>query len=328
MLVSCRKPILMSRSRSLILLLMIFFSLALQAQEKKQSAGDEVLKIDTDLVMVEVTATDKRGNYVRNLTADDFRLFVDGQPRKIEFFNVTDETTQSRPLAVVFALDLSGSLKPNEIETLRTSALKFTEIMKGESVFAAMAFNYEVKVFQEFTPEQKKIARAFAKMEHFGGSTRIYDAIDKAVMMLSRRAHFSKSNKPLRRIVVVITDGFDSSSMVESRELIRRANAAGVTVYSVTLPSYILSASRNTERVITPLDATRIVAATGGRDFAADAGDFAPVFKALAEEIRASYGLAYYPEMRDGKQHQVRIEAINSTLQLRTNRTTFIAPTK
>ncbi len=328
MLVSCRKPILIRRFRALIGLMMILFSLALQAQEKKQAAGDEVLKIDTDLVMVEVTAMDKRGNYVRNLTADDFRLFIDGQQRKIEFFNVTDQTTQSRPLAVVFALDLSGSLKPDEIETLRTSALKFTEIMKGESVFAALAFNYEVKVFQEFTPEQKKIERAFAKMEHFGGSTRIYDAIDKAVLMLSRRAHFSKSNKPLRRIVIVITDGFDSSSMVESRELIRRANAAGVTVYSITLPSYILSASRNTERVITPLDATRIVAATGGRDFAADARDFAPVFKALAEEIRASYGLAYYPEMRDGRQHQVRIEAVNSAFQLRTNRTTFVAPTK
>ncbi len=327
MFVSCSKLVFMRHCGTLILWMMLA-SFALQAQEKKPSGGEDVLKIDTDLVMVEVTATDKRGNYVRNLTADDFRMFIDGRPTKIDFFNTRDETTHSRPLAVVFALDLSGSLKPDEIETLRTSALKFTDIMKGESVFAAMAFNYEVKVFQEFTPEQKKIERAFAKMEHFGGSTRIYDAIDKAVLMLSRRAHFSKSNKPLRRVVIVITDGFDSSSMVESRELIRRANAAGVTVYSITLPSYMLSASRNTERVITPLDATRIVAATGGRDFAADARDFAPVFKALAEEIRASYGLAYYPEMRDGKQHEVRIEPVNSALQLRTNRTTFLAPTK
>ena len=305
---------------------MLFVPLALSAQE--QSTSDQVLKIDTDLVMVEVTATDKRGNYVRNLTANDFRLFVDGQLRKIDFFTVTDEVTQSRPLAVVFALDLSGSLKPDEIATLRASALKFTELMKGESVFAALGFNYEVKVFQEFTPEQKKLERAFTKMEHFGGSTRIYDALDKAVLMLSRRAHFSKSNKPLRRVIVVITDGFDSSSMVGTRELIRRANAAGVTVYSITLPSYILSASRNTERVITPLDASRIVAATGGRDFAADARDFAPVFKALAEEIRASYGLAYYPEMRDGKQHDVRVEPVDAALQLRSNRTTFTAPVK
>lgn len=327
MLTFCCKSVVLKRLLRAVWLMM-FASIALQAQEKRPSPSDDVLKIDTDLVMVEVTATDKRGNYVRNLTAEDFRLFVDGQERKIDFFNVTQETTASRPLAVVFALDLSGSLKPDEIGTLRTSALKFTELMKGESVFAAMAFNYEVKVFQEFTPEQKKIERAFAKMEEFGGSTRIYDALDKAVLMLSRRAHFSKSNKPLRRIVIVITDGFDSSSMVDSRELIRRANAAGVTVYSVTLPSYILSASRNTERVITPLDASRIVAATGGRDFAADARDFGPVFKALAEEIRASYGLAYYPEMRDGKQHDVRVEPVNSGFQLRTNRTTFLAPSK
>ncbi|HEX4950280.1 MAG TPA: VWA domain-containing protein [Blastocatellia bacterium] len=311
----------------LIVLLLLTLAPVLQAQEKKQDK-DEIIKIDTDLVMVEVTATDKRGNYVRNLKAEDFRLFVDGQPRPIDFFTVTDEITQSRPLAVVFALDLSGSLKPEEIETLRASALKFTEIMKGESVFATLAFNYEVKVLQDFTPEQKKIERAFAKIENFGGSTRLYDALDKAVIMLSKRAHFSKSNRPLRRAVVVITDGFDSSSLIDTRELIRRANAAGVTVYSITLPSYILSASRNNERVITPLDASRIVAATGGRDFAADVRDFAPIFKALAEEIRASYGLAYYPEMRDGKQHDVRVEPVNSALQLRSNRTTFLAPAK
>lgn len=296
------------------------------AQDKKPR--EEIVKIDTDLVTVEAVATDKAGNYVRNLKAEDFRLFVDGQPRKIDFFSVTDEVTTSRPLAIVFALDLSGSLKPNEIEMLRASAAKFTEIMKGESVFAALAFNYEVKVVQDFTSDQKKLERALAKMEHFGGSTRIYDALDKAVLMLGRRPRFSKNKYPLRRVVIVITDGFDSSSLINSRELIRRANMAGVTVYSITLPSYILSASRGTDRVITPLDATRIVSATGGRDFSADARDFTPVFKALVEEIRASYGLAYYPEMRDGKQHDVRVESVNPALKLRTNRTSFLAPAK
>lgn len=325
--------ILSRESSSICYLLAIIFGLMMgspliQAQEKKPRTDDEVVKIDTDLVMVEALATDKAGNYVRNLKAEDFRLFIDGQLRKIDFFTVTAEVTTSRSLAVVFALDLSGSLKPNEIATLRASAAKFTEIMKGESTFAALAFNYEVKVYQDFTSDQKKIERAFAKMENFGGSTRIYDALDKSVTMLGRRPRFSKDNYPLRRVIIVITDGFDSSSMIDSRELIRRANAAGVTIYSITLPSYILSASRSTDRVITPLDASRIVAATGGRDFSADARDFAPVFKALVEEIRASYGLAYYPEMRDGKQHDVRVEPVNPVIKLRTNRTTFLAPVK
>ena len=312
-----------------LVVLALFLCPAIQAQEKAPRVTSyDVLKIKTDMVMVEVTATDKAGNYVRHLKSEDFRLFIDGQPQKIDHFSVTDEVTLTRPLAVVFALDLSGSLKPDEISTLHRSALKFTERMKGESVFAALAFNHEVRVVQDFTAEAKKMERAFARMNDFGGSTRIYDALDKSVMMLSRRPRFTKTNQPIKRVVIVITDGFDSSSMIDSRELIRRANAAGVTVYSITLPSFMLSASRATERVITPLDATRIVAATGGRDFAANADDYAPVFKALAEEIRASYGLAYYPAQRDGKQHQVKVEATDATIRLRANRTSFLAPTK
>lgn len=297
--------------------------LALGLQVKAQEKGD-VIKIDTDLVTVEVTAVDRQGGYVRNLKPNDFKMYVDGIEKKIDFFSVTDDVTVSRPLSLVFALDLSGSLKPEEILTLKNSALKFTELMKGESMFAAMGFNYEVKIYQDFTSDPKKIERAFAKMDHFEGSTKIYDALDRAVAMLSKR--WKGSTKPLRRVIIVITDGFDSSSLIEGRELIRRANAAGVTVYSVTLPSYILSASRNTDRVITPLDATRIVASTGGKDFSADARDFAPIFKALAEEIKSSYGIAYYPEVRDGKQHEIRIEAVDASHKLRTNRSTFIAP--
>jgi Ca-activated chloride channel homolog len=198
--------------------------------------------------------------------------------------------------------------------------------LQGESIFSAVGFNYEVKVYQDFTSDQKKLAKALAKMDSFEGSTKIYDALDKAVLMLSRRSSRTKNNQPLRRVVIVITDGFDSSSTINTRELIRRANAAGVTVYSITLPSFILSASRSSDRVITPLDAARIVAATGGLDFSANARDFSPVFKALAEEIRASYGLAYYPEVRDGKQHQIRVEAVNPAINLRVNRTTFTAP--
>jgi Ca-activated chloride channel homolog len=288
--------------------------------------GSGALRIDTDVVTVDVTAVDRAGNYVRDLRADEFHLFVDGRERKIEFFGMTSEATLSRPLAVVFALDLSGSLKPEETETLRQAALRFTDLMKGDSVFAAMTFNYDVKILQDFTPEARKIERAFAGVKRFEGSTRIYDALDRAVTMLARRAPRERRNQPLRRVIVVISDGFDSASIIDKRELIRRAQAAGVTVYSVTLPSYILSASKGTERVITPLDASRIVAATGGRDFAADARDFTPVFRALAEEIRASYGLAYYPEMRDGRSHELRVETSRPGVKLRASRAAFVAP--
>jgi len=286
------------------------------------------IRLDTDLVVIDVTATDKTGNYIRDLRAEEIQVFEDGQQRNINFFAVTDEAALSRPLAVVFALDLSGSLRPDEMTTLRQAAMKFTELMKGDSVFAALSFNYKVKIVQDFTSKPEKIERAFEKMNKFEGSTRIYDALDRAITMLDRNAPRTRKGRPVRRVVVVISDGFDSASIIDRREVIRRANDAGVTIYSVTLPSFALSPTNSNNRVITPLDASRIVSATGGQDFAADAHDFTPIFKALAEEIRASYALAYYPENRDGKRHELRIKTSRPDIQLRTSRTSYTAPSQ
>ena len=295
---------------------------------RKGGASGLTIRLDTDLVVIDVTATDKAGNYVRDLRAEEIQVFEDGQERNINFFAVTDEAALSRPLAVVFALDLSGSLRPDEMTTLRQAAMKFTELMKGDSVFAAMSFNYKIKIVQDFTSSPEKIERAFEKMNKFEGSTRIYDALDRAIRMLDRDAPRTRKGRPVRRVVVVITDGFDSASIIDRREVIRRANDAGVTIYSVTLPSFALSPTDSTSRVITPLDASRIVPATGGQDFSADAHDFTPIFKALAEEIRASYALAYYPENRDGKRHELRIKTSRPDIQIRASRTSYTAPTQ
>lgn len=323
----------MMKLRSILPLLpvaVLAFGSILWAQQREKTDPRPVptIRIDTDLVTIDVTVTDKNGNYVRDLSPDEFQVFEDGKLRKLDFFAVTDEVALSRPLAVVFALDLSGSLKQEETKTLREAALKFTELMQGDSVFAALAFNYNVKILQDFTDNPAKLEKALAKTGRFEGSTRIYDAIDRAVTMLNRKAPRSRKNRPVRRVVIVISDGFDSASIIDRTELIRRAMAAGVTVYSVTLPSYILSPTQSTQRVITPFDASRIVAATGGRDFSADTSDFTPIFKSLAEEIRASYALAFYPERRDGKLHDLRVKTSRQDVQLRISRTSYIAPEK
>jgi VWFA-related protein len=307
-------------------------AVAARAQQTKTQADAQsprpalTIRMDTDLVVIDVTATDKTGAFVRDLRLEEIQVFEDGRERNINFFAMNDEAALSRPLAVVFALDLSGSLRLDEMTTLRHAAMKFTELMKGDSVFAALTFNHKVKITQDFTPDPAKIARAFERMDRFEGSTRIYDALDRAVTMLNRSAPRTRNGRPVRRVVVVITDGFDSASIIDRRELIRRANDAGVTIYSVTLPSFALSPADPSTRVITPLDASRIVDATGGQDFPANARDFTPIFKALAEEIRASYALAYYPDNRDGKRHELRVKTSRPGIQIRANRTSYTAP--
>lgn len=306
--------------------LTVFLAIVPGLSQKAPDQSAPTIRIETDLVAIDVTAMDKSGNYVRDLRADEFEVYDAGKRRRIDFFSMTDEAALSRPIAVVFALDLSGSLRPDETATLREASLKFVELMKGDAVFSVLTFNYDIKVIQGFTDDPSRIERAFSRAGAFEGSTRIYDAIDRSVTMLSRQAPKQRRGRQVRRVVVVISDGFDSASIIDKTELIRRAHAASVTVYSVTLPSYMLSVTRSGQRVITPLDAMRIVSATGGRDFAADSRDFTPIFKALAEEIRASYLLAFYPDQRDGKFHDLRVETLRSGIRLRISRNGYQAP--
>ena len=97
---------------------------------------------------------------------------------------------------------------------------------------------------------------------------------------------------------------------------------------SITLPSYVAGLSAS-QRTMTLLDVSRIVPLTGGADFSADVKDFTPVFKAIAEEIRSGYTLAYYPpesSRHDGRAHQIRVEVRKSGAIVRSSRNVYQAP--
>jgi len=290
--------------------------------------SDQVIKLQTDLVTVDATVTDKNGNFIRKLKPEDFVVYEDGQPQKLEFFEANEEAALTRSLAVVFALDMSGSIKPEEIDKQREATENFVKLVRPESIFSVIAFNNEIRVLQDFTSDPKKVSQGFSRIGKVEGSTRLFATIDRAVSMLKRAPHF-RGGRRLRRVVIVVTDGFDNVDSTDQQDLIRRANDAEVTVYSITLPSYIAGLG-NGQRSMTLLDVSRIVPMTGGADFSADAKDFTPVFKAIAEEIRSGYTLAYYPpdkNRRDGHVHQIRVEVRKSGAIIRTNRNSYQAST-
>lgn len=288
--------------------------------------SDQVIKLQTDLVAIDATVTDKDGNFIRKLKPEDFVVYEDGQPQKLEFFEANEEAALTRPLAVVFALDTSGSIKPEEITKQRAAAESFVRLVQPESLFAVIAFNNEIRVLQDFTSDPKKLDQGFSRIGKVEGSTRIFASIDRAVSMLKRAPRYRGSRR-LRRVVIVITDGFDNVDSTDQQDLIHRANDAEVTVYSITLPSYMPGLGN--QRTMTLLDVSRIVPMTGGSDFSADEKDFTPVFKAIAEEIRSGYSLAYYPTektRRDGRVHQVRVEVRKAGAIIRTTRNSYQAP--
>ncbi len=302
--------------------LMLLFLLS---QSREHAPAQIALR--SDLVTVEVTVLDAEGNYVTDLHKEEFELWHDGIRQPIAFFEAQIRAELSRPLAVVFALDMSGSVGL-QIAEQQEAARRFMGLIHPGSVFAVLGFNDRIRIFQKFTSDPVRIARAFERAREIGGRTRLYDALDRAITLLSREAPRQRDGRPIRRVIIVITDGFDYTSTISHTEVIRRANAADVTIYSITLPSYVLSVMGR-RRVPTLLDASGIVPQTGGRDFSAEERDFTPIFRAIAEEIRASYLLAYYPPVehrQDGRFHQITVSVRRPGLIVRQSRRGYVAP--
>ena len=277
----------------------------------------EVLRIDTDLVTVDVAVTDGEGNPVRNLRVEDFKLYEDGVERPIAFYNVEKRDGAPRPVAVVFALDVSGSMTTEELVRLQQAMSVFTNNLAADrsSLFAVMTFGTEVKTLQNLTNDLRKLERAFARLPHepSGLSTHTFDAVDDAIRLLVRKAPRTRERRLMKRAVVVVTDGFPVGDTVSAPTVIERANAADVSIYTLTLPSFSrMLASAERKPLPTPLDVSGLAEKTGGTSLYATDKDFGPIFRALASEVTSSYVLAFYPpeeKRRDGRFHTIRIEA-------------------
>jgi VWFA-related protein len=183
------------------------------------------------------------------------------------------------------------------------------------SLFAVMTFGTEVKTLQKLTNDLRKLERAFARLPHepSGLSTHTFDAVDDAIRLLVRNAPKTRERRLMKRAVVVVTDGFPVGDTVSAPTVIERANAADVSIYTLTLPSFSrMLASAERKPLPTPLDVSGLAEKTGGTSLYATDKDFGPIFRALASEVTSSYVLAFYPpeeKRRDGRFHTIRIEA-------------------
>ena len=146
-----------------------------------------------------------------------------------------------------------------------------------------------------------------------------------------RNAPRTREKRLMKRAVLVVTDGFPVGDTVAPQTVIERANAADVSVFVVTLPSYSrVIASAEQTPLPTPLDVSGLADSTGGRNVYATEKDYAPLFRTLAEEVSSAYVLAFYPpdeKRRDGQLHTIRVEGPRG-LTLRQSRSEYRAASK
>ena len=296
--------------------------------EEGETVEDDVIRVDTSLVMVPVSVMDRGGMYVPTLRRQDFRIFEDGVEQKIAYFGTVDQ-----PFTVVLLIDTSGSTR-FRLEDIQNSAINFVSKLKPEDSVMIVAFDDGIDVMTEATTDRNAITRAIQRTRA-GGGTRLYDAVDATL-----KQHLKAITG--RKAVVLFTDGVDTTSRRSSYDrTVRDAEESDATFYSV---GYDTEGSMTMGRGVpfpgsrggiifgipfprpgggggvpgtNPGDYRRareylqtLSDRTGGRYYSADSMmGISQAFTWIAEELGRQYSLGYYPKTvgQEGQRRQIKV---------------------
>ena len=299
---------------------------ATQSDASSKANGDKPTNPDDDAattitktvneVNVVFTVTDKHGRYVRNLAKRDFAVIDDGKPADQirSFHNETD-----LPLQVGLLVDASNSIR-DRFKFEQESAVEFLNQTIRPRYDKAFVVGFDVtpEVTQDFTDNTEALSRGVRALRP-GGGTAMYDALYFACRDKLLK---EEQNGPVRRAIILLSDGDDNMSHVTREEAIEMAQRAEVIVY--TISTNISRGSRGGDKVL-----DRIAEATGGRAFVPfQLNDVANAFVEIQDELRSQYALSYKPaDLRmDGRFHTIEILAQNHKgLRVRSRRGYFAA---
>lgn len=270
-------------------------------------------------VNVVFTVTDKHGHLVKDLKKDDFRVIDDNKPAK-EIHSFRKET--DLPLQVGLLIDASNSIR-DRFKFEQESAIEFLNQIVRINYDKAFVVGFDAtpEVTQDFTDNTELLSKGVRSLRA-GGGTALYDSLFFACRDKLMKAPRSG---PVRRAVILLSDGDDNQSRVTREEAIEMAQRAEVVVYTI---------STNISGVKTQYDKIleRIADATGGRAFFPfQLNDVANAFSEIQDELRSQYLLAYVPEdfRTDGRFRSIQIVAAQNPKNLHVRaRRGYYAPNK
>jgi len=275
---------------------------------------DEVVRVNTDLVVLNITVTDVTGQYVPGLRLSDFKVFEDGNEipaRLISSFSVHES-----PFASVVLLDTSSSMEVR-LSLARSAAIRFLDRLREDDVAAVYNFDSKVERVQDFSTGRDLAPMAFGL--HAKGMTRLNDAIVDAAKALADRPE-------MRKAIVILSDGMDTSSKATSDKAIESALGIGATIYAVDMSGS--GGGSNNQQSAAVL--RNFAEKSGGRFVGTPGGPaLRDAFANIADELGHQYTIAYRPlnQTRDGKWRKLEVKLSRPELLVRT-RKAYRAPKK
>ncbi len=284
-------------------LLSLFFLLTLITSVFAQK-DDEIISVDSSIVVMNATITDGAGKAVSGLSQKVFRVFEDGVEQEIVSFS-SEET----PFAAVILIDTSGSME-QRVSLARSAAIQFLNGLRIDDNAAIYNFDSKVTMVQDFS-NSRDLRDSFYDLKA-DGMTALNDAIFLAAEVLSKR-------EERRRAIIVLSDGADTISKKNSDKALQAASAVNATIYTVDMSS---PNDRSSGRPQNQGALKNFAEKTGGR-FVATPGGVAmrDAFKRIVEELGSQYTVAFHPAntKKDGKWRslEMRVERPNLTIRTR-----------
>jgi Ca-activated chloride channel family protein len=269
---------------------------AASAQQQQEPAPIErrgsqtpTIHVESRLVNVALNAVDETGAPVGGLTRDDFEIAEDGKPQKIAIFD-REATT---PLEIVIAIDASESVLGDEHLEVQAAKKFVQSILRPQDAIDVMQFADDVSELVPFSNDEHRIDNGLGHLVH-GDATALYDAI----YLASQRLGETPSKEGQRRVVVMITDGENTTHHGEYDTALEQAQRAGAMVYSLIIVPIEADAGRNTGGEHALIQMARD---TGGKYYyVEDRRDLAPAFAHVSDDLRTQYTLGYYAPQKGG----------------------------
>ncbi|MBK8313052.1 MAG: VWA domain-containing protein [Acidobacteria bacterium] len=268
--------------------------------DDQQLDKDGTIKLDTDLVLLDVSVVDITNNPVFDLKKEDFAVYEDKIQQTIEAVS-----REEVPLSFGMVIDTSGSMR-SKLQIVSDSALDLVKQMKQDDEAFLAQFKAEPELVQDFTTDRRELEDAIGELFTSGG-TSLLDAI------IATADYAQEKGKRRRKALIVITDGLEKNSSVKEKEVMDALKEDEVQIYLVGFideedseKSYFgKSPAKKAKDLL-----TRLADDSGGRAFfPKDVSEMPAIAAQIAKELRTQYVVSYYPtnDKRDGTFRSLKV---------------------
>jgi len=262
----------------------------------KEDADDQtdVVRVTSNLVAVPATVVDNRGVAVTNLKLEDFELKVDGQ------LNTISEITRAdTPVRMAMLFDNSGSLDASREFEKRAAVRFFRLVLRPVDQAAVFSVSTDVTLAEPLTNDTRRLELSIESFGKPEGATSLFDGIISAGAYLKPY--------PGRRVIVIVSDGVDTTSRADFDLTMQRALADDCQIYVVQTG---LLENANVRALAAERRMQEFAAQTGGAVYVPrSAEDLDDAFAQISADLAQQYILSYYPaqDKRDGKYHLIAV---------------------